>query len=758
MAVVSIVAASCQFDPAQFQGTGVLEELCQGQVGTHGFGYTEVTDPAAGSVHEATDGDDVIVIANGPVTVDAGAGDDVICVTDGWTSEPGAAITIIGGPGTDTVIASPNVVEHCEAEVHDCDDDVAELPASPPNVIYIMTDDLGYGDLPAYNPASPILAPNLDQLAADGMTLTGFHTAAPICSPTRAAFLTGQDPGTFGLRTIVGAGSTTGLLSDPETLAEMFNGHGYDTHHVGKWHLGTREEQDALASGFQNEVVSSDFYFDFWLGTERGLPVTQGQTNVRQPIVWENYRGTVEHSTELFTDRAIDLIEESTTAGDPFFLNLWYNAPHVETGSGVGPIPWQLPVDHPLHGDPDATAAEVYIALVELIDEQVGRIMTTLDTEGVADETLIIFTSDNGPIQPNPNYLPWSTAGLKGKKNVHEEAGIRVPFIVRWPDVIEAGSTSADFGVTEDLFPTFAALVGDEGPPGTQGASLLPTLRGVPNPSAMSRTVVFEGADQRKTTDLDLVNPYDHAVIEDGRWKYVSIAFGPSPNVALYDLLNDPNETTNLLNDPAQADRVARLLGLYTEWSHATSRAALTSGGSPMPPTWSGAFDGSTAVVVDHHPTLDSGNNDFTLTVDLTPTAAAVSSPNGVVVADRPGSWTIRITPGGLVEVDVTDNLGTTTTLRSASTLTAGVTTRVTFTLKGWVAGSVSERQTMGRLYLDAVREDLQPVAPGFEHVEFNGNDLVLGDTATADGFDGTMDSFEIHNKTLDAIQIAAVP
>jgi len=222
-----------------------------------------------------------------------------------------------------------------------------------------MTDDLGLGDLPAFHPASPVVTPNLDQLAGEGMMLTQFRSAAPICSPTRAALLTGQDPATFGIRTIVSGGATAGLEFEYETLAEVYNGAGYDTHHVGKWHLGGTQAQDPITAGFQTSVRSTDFYKEFEIYTDGGLPVTDGQPNSRDPRVWEDHLTDGAHTTEVFTDEAVGIIADSAAAGQPFLLNLWYNAPHVETGSGVGPIPWQLPEWSPLHGDPTATAAEV---------------------------------------------------------------------------------------------------------------------------------------------------------------------------------------------------------------------------------------------------------------------------------------------------------------------------------------------------------------------------------------------------------------
>ena len=630
-------------------------------------------------------------------------------------------------------------------------------PANLPNVVYIMVDDLGYGDLPAFNPDSPIDTPNLDRLATDGMTLTSFRAAAPLCSPTRAAVLTGQDPARVGIRTIVGPGSTSGLGPEHETLAEMFNGAGYQTHHVGKWHLAADPEQDPISAGFQSAIISSGFYYDYFLRMDSGPPATNGRPNQRERRVWEDHTSSNQHTTELYTDKAIELIESSVAAGAPFFLNLWYHAPHVAAGSGNLEIKWQLPTSSPLYGDSTATAADVYIELAQVVDRQVGRILAALDTEGVADETLVIFTSDNGAWEPSPNYLPWSNGGLRGRKGVHWEAGLRVPFIARWPGTVPPGTTSADFATSEDIFATIADLLGRSPPTVTEGTSLLLSLRGLPNEDANDRIIVFEGSDQAFQSDVDDVNPYDHAVIEDGRWKYISVAFRTLPELGLYDLLNDPLEEINLLNDPAQTQRVADLQAYYDGWSETMSRADLTVEGSPFNPEWSSTFDGNGWYDVDSHPTLDFGNTDFTLSLDIVADPASVVSPNGVVVADHPGAYTIVIASDGHVEVIVHNSADATVTLRSMTQIAAGTETRVSFTAKGYVSGSAAERATMGRLYIDGVREDLQPIAPAFEEVPQAGSVLRLGRGLTGNGFVGVISGVEVHNRTLTAVQLLAL-
>ncbi len=744
---VAVVATACEFVPNPQWPSG----SCQGEDATHGFmffGHPDF-DPPGGSYHRATDGDDVITIANGPVTVDAGDGDDLICVVDTRSTGPGETITIIGGDGDDTIVGSASTLEYCEAETTTDCDEVGD-PTAPPNVIYIMADDLGWGDLSALNPASPIDTPNLDRLIDAGQSWSHFRSAGVVCTPTRAAYLSGQDPATVRMRTIVGSGSTMGLGAEIETLAELFNGAGYDTSHVGKWHLGGGDAFDPVTAGFQTSVSSAGFYTDFQLFTDTGLAVTHGEPNQRGETVLEDFSASG-HTTEVFTDRAIGLVDQSVAAGNPFFLNLWFNAPHVETP--IDEVPWSLPESSPLHGDPNATPAEVYIELVQVLDAQVGRLLDSLEPATAAN-TLVIFTSDNGAWQPLPNFLPWSTEPFRGQKNTHYEGGLRVPFIARWPGTIAPGSTSDAFGTTEDVFATFADIIAATPSNPGPGASLLTAFEGDSSQSVDDRIVVFEGSDLVKKADVDVANPYDWAVIEDNRWKLVSLNHGVL-QYGFFDLVADPGEQVNLVNDPAHASKVAALEAYYVDWRKNASRADLVSGGQPIGTNWSETYTGTNSTAIDPHPTMDSGNADLTFSLDVTPTADSLGTPAGVVIADRPGSFTVKITPTDQVQVTFVNSLGQMPTLTSTSTLQAGVTTRVSVTAKGWQQGAV--RDTFGRLYLDAVREDFQPIAPLFHFVGLAGTALFVGNSAAGDGFVGTIDDLELHNRTLDATELLAL-
>lgn len=338
---------------------------------------------------------------------------------------------------------------------------VAFLPFGPsaigaeehPNFVVIFADDLGYGDLGVYG-SEQIRTPHLDTMAAEGMRFTDFYAAAPFCSPSRAAILTGRYPVRSGVPYVLFPTESTGLPQAEITLAELLSEAGYATAAIGKWHLGWPKPFRAHRHGF-------DFFYGLPYSNDM-LKWEPAETRRAQHAFWEvplMEDDTVveapvnQHTlTKRYTERAVTFIRENRER--PFFLYLPHTFPHnpqyaSEAFEGRSP-----------HG--------LYADTVEELDWSVGQILETLDEFGLGERTLVVFTSDNGP---SPGGNRWgrrsqggTTGGLRGRKGNTFEGGMRVPAIFRWPGKIGAGTVARDVTSILDLMPTFAQLAGKEMP------------------------------------------------------------------------------------------------------------------------------------------------------------------------------------------------------------------------------------------------------------------------------------------------------
>jgi len=349
-----------------------------------------------------------------------------------------------------------------------CIDNIKQKSKSSlPNIIILFADDLGYGDLSCYG--NPIMkTPNLDKLAEDGIKLTSFYVAESVCTPSRAALLTGRYPFRSGMHFVLGPDSQNGLPESEYTLAEGLKSKGYATAIFGKWHLGHQIEFLPTKHGF-------DTYFGIPYSNDMMKPWVQ--TDVPLSL-WENDR-PVEHPvdqdliTERYTERAVSFIRSNTD--NPFFLYLPYNMPHM-----------------PVHVSPKfqgKSRGGLYGDVIEMIDWSAGEIVKTLDELGIADETFLVFTSDNGPWSEVPERMvaggnerhhAGSSGLLNGSKATPYEGGYRVPAIFRYPGVIPSGRVSADMATTMDLYMTIMKLVGVTLPENLtyDGQNLLPFLKG----------------------------------------------------------------------------------------------------------------------------------------------------------------------------------------------------------------------------------------------------------------------------------------
>jgi arylsulfatase A-like enzyme len=405
-----------------------------------------------------------------------------------------------------------------------------------PNVVLIITDDVGYGDIGSYG-ASDIKTPNIDSLAKNGTRLTDFY-AAPNCSPTRAALISGRYQQRYRIENPLGASNgpagELGLPATGRSLPQLLKNNGYRTGLVGKWHLGYKKEFSPGAHGF-----------DYFFGLKSGLiDYYQHTDGAGQHDLWENDRPAhvTGYSTDLFTERSVKFIEQN--AGQPFFLEVAYNAAHW---------PFQVP-DHPSvapnnarfvqpQEDPTNTRRD-YIAILERVDRGVGEILAALERRGLTGNTVVIYTQDNGGEWLSRN------APLFHRKNTLWEGGIRVPAIFKWPGRIPAGSTSSQVGIVMDLAATILAATNSPVPPEArlEGINLLPLLRQGASPT--ERTLFFRVTQQARR----------QRAVRQGDWKLL-LDGGAS---MLFNLANDVGERTDLASQ--RSDIVRKLFPLIGKW------------------------------------------------------------------------------------------------------------------------------------------------------------------------------------------------
>ena len=413
-----------------------------------------------------------------------------------------------------------------------------------PNVIMILTDDQGYGDLSCMG-ATDFRTPHLDTLAADGVRFTSMYSASPVCSPSRAALLTGRYPGNAGVRAILaGHRRASGLTPAVPTLATALKKLGYATGLSGKWHLGLKPECRPNANGFDEFsgflAGCVDYYSHiFYWG------MADGNTNPTHDL-WENDEEVYdngEYLTERITRKGVAFIRRHRD--EPFFLFVAYNAPHY---------PMHAPQKY-LDRFPDLPPdRRIMAAMLSAVDDGVGELRAELERQGILEDTLLYFQSDNGPSREARNWLDGTEdpyyGGTTGKFSGHKfslfEGGIRVPAILSWkgrirPDVVDAPH------IATDIFPTVLDLCGGD-PAGyeTDGVSLKPLLTG--ENDATHEYLFWEMEGQ--------------TAVRKGKYKLVlngRLVEGETPRapVFLADLEADPGETTNLADSlPALADEL----------------------------------------------------------------------------------------------------------------------------------------------------------------------------------------------------------
>jgi len=394
---------------------------------------------------------------------------------------------------------------------------------TPPNILFIMADDLGYGDLSCYG-RQEYQTPALDGLAAQGMRLTHAYANSAVCTATRVALMTGR----YQYRLPIGLeeplqSARTGLPPDHPTLPSLLRDAGYHTALVGKWHLGELPEYCPLKSGFAEFWGIRGGGVDYFTHELDGVgDLWDGTENIQR----------TGYLTDLLGKRAVKVLEERAKAGQPFFLNLNFTAPHwpwegpedEAESARLAARPGPMPILHY-----DGGSMETYAAMMRSLDENCALVLAALDRLGLAGNTIVVFTSDNGGERFSHNW-PFT-----GRKTELLEGGLRVPAILRWPGVVAPGRESDAVMITQDWLPTFLAAAGtapDPAFPG-DGVDIGPVLRGG---TLAPRTLFWRFAYRAQKA------------ARRGAHKFLEIG----GNAFLFDVVADPLERANLrMREPA---------------------------------------------------------------------------------------------------------------------------------------------------------------------------------------------------------------
>lgn len=417
---------------------------------------------------------------------------------------------------------------------------------SKPNIIIINMDDMGYGDIEPYG-ATGYLTPNFNRLAREGMRFTHFYAAQAVCSPSRAALLTGCYPNRIGMSGgALMPWSTKALNPEETTIAGMLKKAGYATAMFGKWHLGSKAPYLPLSYGFE-QFYGIPYSHDMWPVDYKGTPVTDTTSRLYRypplPLLDGDKKiatiGTLTDQAKLtgaFTAKAVNYIKTNKTR--PFFLYLAQPMPHV-----------------PLAASPDfagKSGAGIFGDVISEIDWSVGQVIDAIDDAGIAKNTLLIVTSDNGPWLSFGNHAG-SSGGLREGKGTAWDGGTRVPLLVRWPGMVTAGTVSSALLTNMDILPTVAAITGASLPKEKiDGLNFLPVLSGKTNQSPREVFYVYYDANNLKVVrykNWELVLPHSSQTYsqgtpgKDGHPGTVPVK---PVAMALYNLTHDPGTSMDV--------------------------------------------------------------------------------------------------------------------------------------------------------------------------------------------------------------------
>ena len=400
-----------------------------------------------------------------------------------------------------------------------------------PNVVLILADDLGWGDVGADGQLR-ILTPNIDRLAVQGMRFTQAYATAPVCAPSRCGLLTGFHGGHCAVQRNTTPNAP--LRLDDATLGELLQGAGYATAVIGKWGLGG-ELADGTPFNDQSAPWNRGFatsyvYLDQALAHDYYAPWLW-RDGVKETIAANALGARGAYTHDLFTSEALEFVDTHAADTEPFFLYLAYTIPHREV---------VVPSDAPYSAETWPPVERAFAAMITRMDTDVGLLLERLADNGLDGQTLVLFASDNGPHQGDGHLASFfdSNGPYRGNKRDLYEGGIRSPLLARWPGVVPAGTTTTRPVSLADLLPTLADLAGVSTPPGIDGRSIAATLRALPGDS--EHEVLYWSFDE------DVAGPGEtpaRSAIRRGDWKLIVKADGARE---LYDLAVDPGETNDV--------------------------------------------------------------------------------------------------------------------------------------------------------------------------------------------------------------------
>ena len=397
-----------------------------------------------------------------------------------------------------------------------------------PNFVVVFMDDMGYGDMGCFGSPS-IKTPRMDTIAADGAMFIQRYAAAPICTPSRCGLLTGRYPQRVGLPAVLFPHDTVGLTDHEKTIADYLGAGGYASACLGKWHLGCLPEHYPTRHGF-------DYYFGLLYSNDMDpLHLYQNEEAIETEVDQAQL-------TRRYSDEAIKFIEEHKD--QPFFVYLAHTMPHI-----------------PLHVEPEFRGRSdggTYGDTIECIDHHLGRIMDKLNELGLAEDTLLIVTSDNGP------WFEGSTGGLRGRKFDCYEGGVRMPFVAQWPGTLSPGTVYDQPMSLMDLLPTFCSLAGVDpaGGPAVDGIDI---------------SAAFRNGDLPDRDALYYYLLYSLQAVREGRWK-LHVCRGVKGDThempQLFDMDRDPGENYNVANrHPEVVERMSAMIRQFDKEATAEREA-----------------------------------------------------------------------------------------------------------------------------------------------------------------------------------------
>ena len=418
----------------------------------------------------------------------------------------------------------------------------------------MLADDLGYGDLSCYG--SDISTPNLDAMAASGVKFNHFYSASPVCSPARAALMTGRYPTRVGVPSVLGPQTPGGLSLDETTLAQVLKSANYSTACIGKWHLGMGDGYRPTSRGF-------DRFFGLPYSNDMTpLPLIEGAETIEAQAILDSL-------TARYTEKAVDFIATSAKGKKPFFLYMAHTFPHIPLAASAK---FRGKSGKGLYGD-----------CIQELDWSAGQVMEALTANGIAENTLVIFTSDNGP------WYQGSPGRLRGRKAETFEGGMREPFIAKWPGRIKAGRiVTSSMATMMDLLPTFANLAGASLPVAPiDGVDIMPMLTGDADSVDREPFFYFDGNNLQ--------------CVRQGRWKLHVARYNTPPwtlepvqgrvnlplcNPELYDVVSDPQEGYDVAAEhpeivwplKAKIDAAIRTFPPDVQWAWADTLSRLVNG------------------------------------------------------------------------------------------------------------------------------------------------------------------------------------